>query len=213
MTRHDRGTTQRVLKAASLLLASLLVGCQEVSFKAGATPGDFSAARARCQRDDATAYAACMRELGYFVATPGSGGLLGAQDDFEAAYAADLAEQERDADADSDEADVTPVQAATAPDAAVVETGPAAAGAPTAAPGASASGPDPRPRPKSAPPGPVAIGSWWKLGGSTDELARVRAACEAREPPGTVLSDGDARVTWSLRRCMRAQGWVGIVRR
>lgn len=199
---HRSARAVRTRSAA--LLAALLAGCQEVSFKAGAMPGDFDAARARCRSEDAAAYAACMRDLGYFVTTPASGGLLGAQDAFEAEYAADLAEEGDDTvEAAEDEA---PAQDEASAPAAAVTAGPAATGpGPESQPAAT--------RRKRAPRGPVAIGSWWKLGGSTGELERVRAECEAREPPGTVLSDGDARVTWSLRKCMRAQGWIGIVRR
>jgi hypothetical protein len=196
---------------SAALLAVLLAGCQEVSFKAGAMPGDFAAARTRCHSEDATAYAACMRELGFFVSTPASGGLLGARDEFEAEYAADPAEDDDYAENVADEG-APPFGSTDAPATGGV---PAASAAPRAGPGAATPGAGAQavpPRHKRAPRTPVAIGSWWKLGGSTGELERVRAECEAREPPGTVLSNGDASVTWTLRKCMRAQGWIGIVR-
>jgi hypothetical protein len=63
-----------VALGAGLALVLAAVGCADLSFKPGASPGDIQRDELACREasdDDETAYATCMKDRGYFVSKAG----------------------------------------------------------------------------------------------------------------------------------------------
>lgn len=175
---------------SGLLLLAALAGCQEMTFKAGAGPGDFAAAEKACAAtgggsDDT--YASCMNARGFKVHRRSASIFAG---------------------------DNAPAAVAAAPAASSETNQPAraiAGGADAAAQPAPASpAPGVAPQKPAVPVGPVEVSSWWKLGGSAGEFTAARRACiaELKEPPSATVNENVASA--ALLACLRRAGWYGI---
>lgn len=62
--------------AAVLAFVFAAIGCADLSFKPGASPGEIQRDELACREasdDDETAYATCMKDRGYIVSKSGEG--------------------------------------------------------------------------------------------------------------------------------------------
>lgn len=175
-------TETRALSALWLLLA--LTGCQEMTFKAGAGPGDFTAAEKACRAEAAGAeesYERCMNARGFQVHRRSESIFAGG------ATAA------------------TPAPEAMAASTPLTE-------APTASPAATPAPAKKSPSAPPAPTGPIEVSSWWKFGGTAGEFDASRKACiaELNEPPSATANENIASP--ALVACLRKAGWFGIAK-
>lgn len=195
------------MKIRPLVLACIalvgVTGCATVSFKRGAGPGNAKADEDACRATTTSpeAYGDCLRERGWMVSTPGT--------------------------ATEEPAALAP--AAPAPPPAAL---PAPVKSPSSAakPGASAApvapvAPEPSPRATgksaaaaAAPPAEkpldpmtkVTVSSWWKMGGTNDDLARAVSECVAELGPAHEPNVGPTQVTIGLRDCLRGKKWFAV---
>lgn len=197
------------VKYVVILGASLaLGGCGEVMFKRGAGPGDMAGAQQACREKsggaDAT-FAACMKDAGFVYSKDTGDGVLSGV--------------------------LKPALPAAAPAAAVVEaaepTGTAAAGAETtpaamccahgtakvvpSGRGGETIGPGPTPKPAPVDPmAPVAVSSWWKLGGSAGALAAAEDVCVGKLGDAHRPDANSTKVTAAMLGCLKDAGWYAV---
>lgn len=165
-----------------------LAGCGEMVFKRGADPGAMAVAQTDCRAagDGEAAYVACMEGKGFLV--------KGSQD---SVFAEGL--RPTPGGAAATPTSVAPVAAVPGGGTATGTAGvvsPARAQAPQAV--------DPLER--------VKVASWWKLGGTPDQLAAAQAQCgETLGVAHRPATDGN-EVTRAMVDCLRAAGWRGLGR-
>jgi len=177
--------------AALLGVAISLAGCGEMVFKRGADPGAMAAAQADCRATGAgdASYVACMEGKGFLV--------KGSQD---SVFVAGVLPG--------------PVVGATAPAPAAGPTPGASAVAPLAG-AASGSAPGTPVLPAMAPAAVdplerVPVGSWWKLGGTPDQLAAAQAKCVGTLGSAHRPAPDSNEVTRAMVDCLRGEGWRGF---
>lgn len=212
-------------RVACLSATLALTGCGEMVFKRGADPGSMASAQSACRADtqDETAYVACMRDKGYlvkgsqdsvFVDNDGASG-SGGKSLGDALFVPGTAGATAAAAAKS----APPAAAVSAPAAAPapVNSAPAAGSAPAAASAAVTSAPAPVPTPAAAPVTldpleQVDVASWWKLGGSPDQLKAAQDRCVATLGNGHRPDPAGTKVTRAMIGCLKEAGWRGIGR-
>lgn len=176
-------------RATLLGVALCLAGCGEMVFKRGADPGTMAAAQADCRAAGDAAYVACMEGKGFLV--------KGSQDSVfvEGVLPGPVA----GAAAPAPAAGTTPAVSAVAPSAgAAPATAPGTPAMPAMAPAAV----DPLER--------VPVGSWWKLGGTPDQLAAAQAKCVESLGPAHRPAPDSNEVTRAMVDCLRGEGWRGF---
>lgn len=185
--------TLRSYELGLLLCGALAAGCASVTFKPGASADTAAADERACRAasaDDA-AFAACMRERGYYV---------GGRDGAKPASKPQSTLPRQHAPAAAAEA-AAPVAAAPAPpvEAAVVTDAVEEAAEPAAA--------DPIPE---DPLEQVSVASWWKVGGNPAGLEGDIDRCVAQLGDAHRPNPSAMVVTVGLRRCLRTAGWFAL---
>ncbi len=206
----------RPLVILSIVGLVLLAGCATVSFKRGAGPGNAKADEDACRATSASAdaYAACLRERGWMVRTPGTA---------EEAAAPEPEPEPKPAVEVPPAAPARPAPAADAPKPAAATTKPPATSPASAAPVAPATtgGAKPVGSVPAQPMAPAAkkpldpltkltVSSWWKLGGTTADLERAVAACVDELGAAHQPNVGPTEVTVALRDCLRGKKWFPV---
>ncbi len=189
---------QRLFPCLVWICAALtLGGCGEMVFKRGAGPGDMAGAQAACraETDGGTAYATCMEQRGYVI-VGGESPLFVAGADAGAAGSS----------APASKPSSLFVEGATSTS---ESTAPVAAAQPAAAPAAAS---PPAVAPPLDPDEEVEIASWWKFGGTADQLAAAQAACVAKLGNAHRPAPGGTQVTRAMIGCLKDAGWRGIGR-
>jgi hypothetical protein len=173
-----------IFPCATLIgVAISLAGCGEMVFKRGADPGAMAVAQADCRAAGDAGYVACMEGKGFLV--------KGSQDSVFVEGV--LTGPVIGAAAPVPTAGATPVAAAVAPSAESVP------GTPVPSTPAAV---DPLAR--------VAVGSWWKLGATPDQLAAAQAKCVEILGPAHHPAPDSNEVTRAMVDCLRGEGWRGF---
>ncbi len=186
----------------ALVMAGILSlpGCASVTFKAGASPGKMAADESACRErsEDEAAYVLCMRDLGWFVASPDANSKPPVVGD-----------------------EVVATQAVPQPTP-VGALGPKPVVAPTVAAPASPSVATPERSStvaqKEGPPDTqtsIEVSSWWKLFGNAADLDKAIAACVTGLGAEQEPKSGGRVVTVAMYHCLRKAGWrpLGETRR
>ncbi len=185
-------------RVACLSATLAITGCGEMVFKRGADPGSMASAQSACRADtqDETAYVACMQSKGYLV--------KGSQD------SVFVDNDETAGGVGKSLGDALFVPAKSAPPAAAV---PAPAAAPAAVQSAPAAVPAPAAPPVTLDPlEQVDVASWWKLGGSPDQLKAAQDRCVATLGNAHRPDPAGTKVTRAMIGCLKEAGWRGIGR-
>jgi hypothetical protein len=178
-------------RAVLLGVALSVAGCGEMVFKRGADPGAMGAAQAECRAlgADEAVYLGCMERKGFLV--------KGSQD---SVFVDGVLPQPVSGAA-------TPAVPAGGSQAAAASSRPVGS-APVVAPGkpaVSAVAPPPK-----DPLERVAVGSWWKLGGTAEQLAAAQAKCVGTLGPAHRPLQDSGEVTRAMVDCLRDAGWRGF---
>lgn len=196
------------------LFLAVLAGCgASISFKRGAAPDAMSADERAC-RDASSGdagYLQCMRSRGWTVIE--TGGQNAARAEATSVPAAPAAPP-RDAAPAATSFTPTPtvaIPAVSHPIATAIPSPPAQPATPTAE--AAASSPALGgliPAQPSDPLAKVSVASWWRLGGTADDLDRAIAACVAELGPAHQPAPNATEVTGAMRACLRKAGWFAV---
>lgn len=177
-----------IIRVACLSATLVVTGCGEAVFKRGADPGAMANTQAACRAatQDEAGYIACMEGKGYLV--------KGSQD---SVFVAGPGTAGGGTQALGD---------------ALFEPGTAST---TAAATAMAA---PAPAPTTAPVTPfdplkqLDVASWWKLGGSPDQITAAQSRCVGTLGNAHRPDPGGTRVMRAMIGCLQAAGWRGIGR-
>jgi hypothetical protein len=171
---------------------SLLSACGQISYKQGGSTQDLKVVERQCRAHstDESGYKSCMKDKGWST-----------MDDFSV-------------EADKTRASSAPSPAENSP-ALMQETGKTQA--PAAMPmtdmpmngAADQRPPQPTPAP-SVPAGMVKVASWWKLGGTADDLNDALLACNVPSDNGGVTA---RIVPKAILGCMKQHGWRAITQK
>lgn len=178
--------------AAMLGVTLSIAGCGEMVFKRGADPGAMAATQAECRAASGVeaAYLACMEREGFLV--------KGSQD----SVFVDGVLPQPGAGAVTSETPAGGSPDAATPAAQVVTS---SASAPAPASLAVAA-----PPPSNDPLERVAVGSWWKMGGTAEQLADAQAKCVETLGSGHRPAPEGIEVTRAMVDCLRGAGWRGF---
>ena len=178
----------------------MLTGCGEVVFKRGAGPGSMASAQSACRAStkDEQAYIACMEGEGYLVKGSQDSVFVDGPD-----TAAGSGKSLGDALFVPGTAAVTAAAAKAEPPATPVAK--TATPAPVVAPAAV-------PAPALDPLEQVDVASWWKLGGSPDQLKAAQDRCVASLGNAHRPDSAGTKVTRAMIGCLKEAGWRGIGR-
>jgi len=182
---------------AVLLGLSVLAGCATVTFKRGASPEAIAADERACRaaNPQEAAYVECMRRHDSYV----SGGTQAPEaTPANTPTEAPVLDEATGAASDKPAALPSPTHS---PDAAAAVPAPATAPAAEATTGKT-SGTDPL--------APVAVASWWKLGGGAADLDRATDACVGKLGDAHRPQPGASVVTAGLLACLREAGWYTL---
>ncbi len=178
------------------LVAWLLSGCGEISYKRGATPADLEVARKACRASgDATSADKCLEDQGWVIRKPDDMDLFASV-------------------APSSDARVASAAGAKPPAATLTASAaaaPSAAAQPASGQAAPAAAIAVAPPP---PPGPLdiyTVGSWWKIGAGRESLEADMGACvkdlgDAHQPNARTR-----QVTRGLVVCLHDKGWKALL--
>lgn len=204
MNRAPQFTLARFCCFAILLYP--LLGC-EISYKRGASPSTMASDEKACRskHDTTAAYQNCMKELGWFISTADPSPQFAA---LRSENKRDLSVEELKNEMQSETKSAAPIIEQEAKTLAVKKPT-ATSDSPQALPS--------QPEPATAPPveqkaerlkKPTKISSWWKFGGSAQQLDSDQEKCRAAldEPVG----DDKLTVSNAMYVCMRKLGWFGI---
>ena len=205
MVHRHKLAALRICAFAAVLGA--LTAC-EISYKRGASPSTMVSDEQACRAKHETtaAYQSCMKALGWFISTadptPGLAALT-SKDDEDISIAALKREiQGESADVNSPATENT--QSAK-PSKAEPQRRPSVA---TIEPTPITSVPQNTPSAADDSEQPIKVSSWWKFGGSPQQLAsdqqKCRAAVGENESADTLL------ISKTMYKCMRKLGWFGI---
>ena len=193
-----------VLLGASVALG----GCGEVIFKRGAGPGDMAASQQSCHEKSGgsdASFAACMKDAGFvYSKDTGDGALVGVLKPALPAAAPAVA-----ASTTAEATNTASESTTTAPTAACCAHGtakvvPSGRGGETIGPG-----PTPKPAPVD-PMAPVAVSSWWKLGGSAGALAAAEDVCIGKLGNAHRPDSNSTKVTAAMLGCLKEAGWYAV---
>lgn len=182
------------------MLALLVSGCGELSYKRGASTQDLEAAKKACQAAGGDKAAErCLEEQGWTVRK---------LDDIDLFATAGVSPDNRNPSAfvTPEFVPVVPAKPAAAVPSAVVSA--AAVAVPAAErpvqPAASS------PPPATSPLDVYTISSWWKMGADREALAADTRDCVATLGPAHKPDDSTQRVTRGFVVCMHAKGWKAL---
>ena len=203
------GIANRVLRASlSVVIFAALCAC-EISYKRGASPTAMvnDEQRCRAKHDSSEAYQNCMKDLGWFISSADPMPQLAAltdQDD------ADISITELQ---QALKAELTPSgKSSLGPDKTPKTLTPAPQKNVTAnsveAPQKSNPAENNRPAIEAPSEQAMKVSSWWKFGGSPQQLASDQQKCRAAL--GEENSEDELLVSATMYKCMRKLGWFGI---
>lgn len=225
-SRHGAGSNLAATAMVMLVIASALAaGCTSVTFKRGATPTTMAADESRCRKADPadTAFRACMRDKGWFVAGGSDGGSSPAAPsdragehtsamakviDFSAPIPA--AQAQAPAPVTSPAMSTQSQAPATSPAAttATPRQRPSPVAAVVSAPSSPAATPDPAP--SATEPTLIGVASWWKFGGTAGGLDADIATCTQKLGNGHRPAPAATLVTREMGACLREHGWYAL---
>lgn len=187
------------------MLALLVSGCGELSYKRGASTQDLEAAKKACQTaGNEKAVERCLEDQGWTVKK---------LEDIDLFATAGVSPDNRNPGAFVTPEFVPVVPAKPAP--AASPAGGLAAPLPSAAAAAPVAErpvqtPAPPPAPTANPLDIYTISSWWKMGADREALAADTRDCVATLGPAHKPDDTTQRVTRGFVVCMHAKGWKAL---
>ncbi|OYU00566.1 MAG: hypothetical protein CFE40_04600 [Burkholderiales bacterium PBB1] len=181
-----------------VMLALLVSGCGELSYKRGASTQDLEAAKKSCQSAGSEKAAErCLEDQGWTVKK---------LDDVDLFATAGVSPDNRNPSAfiTPEFVPVVPAQSAAPAPSAVAAA--AAAGPATDKPVV----PPVSPPPPSSPLDVYTISSWWKMGADREALAADTLDCVATLGPAHKPNETTQQVTRGFVVCMHAKGWKAL---
>lgn len=225
-SRDDAGSRVLASTLVMLVIASALTaGCASVTFKRGATPSTMAADESRCRKADPadSAFRACMRDKGWFVAGGADAATsTGAFPDRAGEHTSPMAKV-IDFSAPTAAARAQAPAPATTPTLSTQSQAPATSPAATtatprqrqlpvaavvSAPSSPAAAPEPAPI--AAEPTLIGVASWWKFGGTAGGLDADIAACTHKLGNGHRPAPAATLVTREMGECLREHGWYAL---
>ena len=182
-----------------VVLALLVSGCGELSYKRGASTQDLEAAKRACQSAGSEKAAErCLEDQGWTVRK---------LDDIDLFATAGVSPDNR-----NPSTFVTPefVPVVPAQPAAVVPKPTAAVPSSAVPPNEKVAAPPVSPPPPSSPLDLYTISSWWKMGADREALAADTRDCVATLGPVHKPNDTTQQVTRGFVVCMHAKGWKAL---
>ncbi len=177
-----------------VMLALLVSGCGELSYKRGASTQDLEAAKKSCQSAGSEkATERCLEDQGWTVKK---------LDDVDLFATAGVSADNRNPGAF-----VTPEFVPVVPAKPVAVAPPAVSSSPATEKPAVVSPPPPSP---SSPLDIYTISSWWKMGADRDALAADTHDCVAALGPAHKPNETTQQVTRGFVVCMHAKGWKAL---